>query len=188
MITDFVPSPGTHFFIYKGYWIKVDRNREKQMMDFQAGLPFETVTLTTLGRKRELFFKILEESRSMALKSQEGKTVMYTAKAGEWRPLGYPKKKRPIDSVILKKGLSEKILMDAREFIASDDWYMNRGIPYRRGYLFYGPPGCGKSSYILALAGKIIFIFFSVFRYLAKDCSSNCFYMFYLVCSVWNIP
>jgi chaperone BCS1 len=29
------------------------------------------------------------------------------------------------------------------------------GIPYRRGYLLYGPPGSGKSSFIQALAGKL---------------------------------
>ena len=29
------------------------------------------------------------------------------------------------------------------------------GIPYRRGYLFHGPPGSGKSSYIQALAGSL---------------------------------
>jgi chaperone BCS1 len=29
------------------------------------------------------------------------------------------------------------------------------GIPYRRGYLLYGPPGCGKSSFITALAGHL---------------------------------
>ena len=22
--------------------------------------------------------------------------------------------------------------------------YLDRGIPYRRGYLLHGPPGCGK--------------------------------------------
>jgi len=32
-------------------------------------------------------------------------------------------------------------------------WYKSLGIPYRRGYLFYGPPGCGKSSFIKVLAG-----------------------------------
>lgn len=31
------------------------------------------------------------------------------------------------------------------------------GIPYRRGYLLYGPPGCGKSSFISALAGELQF-------------------------------
>ncbi|KAM7427693.1 mitochondrial chaperone [Porites harrisoni] len=29
------------------------------------------------------------------------------------------------------------------------------GIPYRRGYLLFGPPGCGKSSFIQALAGEL---------------------------------
>lgn len=29
------------------------------------------------------------------------------------------------------------------------------GIPYRRGYLLYGPPGSGKSSFIQALAGDL---------------------------------
>lgn len=29
------------------------------------------------------------------------------------------------------------------------------GIPYRRGYLLHGPPGGGKSSFIMALAGEL---------------------------------
>ena len=32
---------------------------------------------------------------------------------------------------------------------------MLSGIPYRRGYLLHGPPGCGKSSFITALAGEL---------------------------------
>ena len=35
------------------------------------------------------------------------------------------------------------------------EWYRSRGIPYRRGYLLYGPPGCGKTSFITALAGEL---------------------------------
>jgi len=41
------------------------------------------------------------------------------------------------------------------EFTKSQGWYLERGIPYRRGYLLYGPPGCGKSSFIFALAGAL---------------------------------
>ena len=33
--------------------------------------------------------------------------------------------------------------------------YIDRGIPYRRGYLMHGPPGCGKSSFVAALAGEL---------------------------------
>eukprot|EP01052_Picozoa_sp_SAG31_P068425 SAG31_NODE_27233_length_429_cov_0.951515_2_plen_52_part_01 len=31
--------------------------------------------------------------------------------------------------------------------------YADHGIPYRRIYLFHGPPGSGKFSLIMALAG-----------------------------------
>jgi hypothetical protein len=27
------------------------------------------------------------------------------------------------------------------QFLASEQWYAHHGIPYRRGYLLYGPPG-----------------------------------------------
>lgn len=41
------------------------------------------------------------------------------------------------------------------------------GIPYRRGYLLYGPPGCGKSSFMyVALLNYIIYIkLFLVFKF-----------------------
>lgn len=93
----------------------------------------------------------------MALKAHEGKTVMYTAMGSEWRPFGHPRKRRPIESVVLDSGLGERILSDCREFIENPGWYSDRGIPYRRGYLLHGPPGCGKSSFITALAGEIEF-------------------------------
>lgn len=71
----------------------------------------------------------------MALKAHEGKTVMYTAMGSEWRPLGHPRKRRPIDSVVLDDTISERIVQDCKEFIANPTWYTDRGIPYRRGTL-----------------------------------------------------
>ena len=40
-------------------------------------------------------------------------------------------------------------------FLKSEKWYQQRGIPYRRGYLLYGHPGTGKSSFIQAVAGAL---------------------------------
>ncbi|MBN3308428.1 mitochondrial chaperone BCS1 [Amia ocellicauda] len=152
---DFLPSPGNHLIWYKTKWIRVERTREKQMIDLHSGTPWESVTFTALGRDREVFFSILQEARELALKQQEGRTVMYTAMGAEWRPFGFPRRRRPLNSVVLEKGLSERIVDDVKDFISNPKWYTDRGIPYRRGYLLYGPPGCGKSSFITALAGEM---------------------------------
>lgn len=129
--------------------------REKQMIDLQHGAPWESVTLTSIGRNKNLYFSMLNEARQLALQSHEGKTIMYIPMGAEWRQFGYPRKHRPLSSVILDQGLSETIVSDVREFTCNSEWYMSRGIPYRRGYLLYGPPGCGKSSFITALAGEL---------------------------------
>jgi chaperone BCS1 len=150
-----VPGPGNHLIRYKGAFMLIKRERSGKLLDMTSGTPFETVTLTTLYRDRSLFGDLLAEAKTMALKAQEGKTVIYTSWGPEWRPFGQPKKKRTIGSVILDKGIKEGILNDVRDFLKSGQWYFDRGIPYRRGYLLYGPPGSGKTSFIQALAGHL---------------------------------
>jgi chaperone BCS1 len=152
---DMIPSPGTHFIKYKRTWVQVVREREKSMIDLNSGTPWETVTLTTVGRSHAIFQELLEEAKTMALKKEVGKTVIYSSMGPEWRPFGRPRRRRPLDSVILKAGLADRLLADVQEFSKSQAWYVDRGIPYRRGYLLHGPPGCGKSSFIMALAGAL---------------------------------
>ncbi|GAA5805843.1 BCS1 N terminal-domain-containing protein [Helicostylum pulchrum] len=150
-----VPGPGTHYFKYRNIWMQVQRQRDGKMMDLTTGSPWETITITTLSRDREVFKQLLHEAQEMALKKQEGKTVLYTSYGPEWRPFGMPRKRRLLDSVILDKGITDRIVNDVKAFIGNGKWYNERGIPYRRGYLLYGPPGSGKSSFIQALAGEL---------------------------------
>ncbi len=130
--------------------------------------PFESVTLTAIGRDKSVYEHILLEAREIALRESEGKTIMYIPRGTEWREFGHPKRKRPISSVVLDEGISQHVLTDIQEFIGNQKWYVDRGIPYRRGYLLYGPPGCGKSSYITALAG--MFGFGCIFFHRAECC------------------
>ncbi|KXN64673.1 hypothetical protein CONCODRAFT_45084, partial [Conidiobolus coronatus NRRL 28638] len=152
-----VPGPGKHYFKYKGAWMQVERQRNGKMVNIQSGAPWEAITLTTLSRDRELFKDLLAEARELALAKNEGKTVVYTSYGPDWRPFGLPRKRKPLESVILDKDQKERIVTDVKDFLSNGEWYLKRGIPYRRGYLLHGPPGSGKSSFIQALAGELQF-------------------------------
>lgn len=54
--------------------------------------------------------------------------------------------KRGMESVVLDDDIKTTLVEDAKEFMRSEQWYADRGIPWRRGYLLYGCPGSGKTS------------------------------------------
>lgn len=72
--------------------------------------------------------------------------------------------RREVDTVFI--GGKNEILADLDEFFGSERDYLYFGHPYKRNYLFHGPPGNGKTSFINAIAGKynlnVFLISFSV--------------------------
>ncbi|KAE9575218.1 Mitochondrial chaperone [Colletotrichum fructicola] len=155
-----------HFFLQPGYGRHIVKhgnayiavNREKHSTaNMNTGEPHEIVQLTALWAHRHVFEEVFGEAHALAAKANEGKTVVYAARGMEWAPLGDPRKKRPLGSVILDEGVKEGIVDDVRDFLTRQQWYVDRGIPYRRGYLLFGPPGSGKSSFIQSLAGELDF-------------------------------
>ncbi|PSR76046.1 hypothetical protein PHLCEN_2v8708 [Hermanssonia centrifuga] len=105
----------------------VKRERETRSQQLMSGIPWETVTLTTLSRDRSIFPKLLSEARDMAMQNNEGKLVIHTPWGIEWKPFGLPRRKRPLKSVVLGTGISEKIQEDVEAFLKRRQWYANRG-------------------------------------------------------------
>ena len=57
--------------------------------------------------------------RILPLSLYTGMTVMYTAMGPEWRQFGYPRRKRPLSSVILDDDLSNDLLSDVQVRVPS---------------------------------------------------------------------
>lgn len=45
---------------------------------------------------------------------------------------------RKLSSIVLPGDCAAQISKDCSEFLTAEDWYADRGIPYRRGYLLHG--------------------------------------------------
>jgi chaperone BCS1 len=61
---------------------------------------------------------------------------------------------RDLDGVVMQGAVKNTLVSDIDFYLsrACRTFYENRGIPYRRGYLFYGPPGIGKTLISVSLA------------------------------------
>jgi ATPase family protein associated with various cellular activities (AAA) len=59
------------------------------------------------------------------------------------------------EELVLPVGMAEEIRENVEAFFQSRERYREMRIPYRRGFLFAGPPGCGKTLAVKVLASNI---------------------------------
>ena len=57
-------------------------------------------------------------------------------------------------NTLYPKHITEGFFDDIEAFYKNEDWYIRKGVPYKRGYLFHGVPGTGKTSIAKIIAKK----------------------------------
>lgn len=143
------PAPGTLYsFRHNGHKICIIREQvhEPGMVISPGQIPREVVKLQYYGRSPQVLKAVLDDVVLRSNLRDQGRTVVYQAIMGHgqyrWdRCMSRPN--RSISTVILEEDQKARVVQDIEEYLlpATMKWYANRGLPYRRGYLLYGPPG-----------------------------------------------
>ena len=112
---------------------------------------------------RNLMSQVHEEYKS------KGKSAMvYQSEHNYFRRIAKVGGKK-ISDVILNPDIKDKILTDIETWRNSRADYERRGIPYRRGHCYHGPPGTGKTTIVKAIAKEFGFNVYNIDLKKAED-------------------
>lgn len=140
-------------------WIKRDIDKRQTLGDSKKADP-ETLSLTIWWTTDTAPLKEFLGTALRTMIKDNGDSTVDVYVKHMWMAMwtkAISREKRDRDTVILDEGQADFVVDDMKHFFTQKtaDWYHNAGIPYRRGYLLYGPPGCGKTSFAQVLAGEL---------------------------------
>jgi chaperone BCS1 len=154
----FYPAVGTHFFIFQGRPFVFELGgRRSTSEEYESATGQDPIILRCFGRNPEPLKAFLAHCKEFGRDARESMTVVCTAderSPNRWgRMITRPS--RPLKTVDMDESMKTSLIKDIERYLdpSTRRFYSNRGIPYRRGYLFYGAPGTGKTSLSFALAG-----------------------------------
>jgi mitochondrial chaperone BCS1 len=139
-------------FERRSFWFSA--SREKQQNNSVLIGFHETLTVRTLVTNRDALERLVSAAYQAVHKPEEARVEILAPRWDDWRVMQRVPPRDP-KSLVYAGDLFERVCTDSKRFLESEKWYTDMGIPWRRGYLLYGPPGNGKSSLITALAGTL---------------------------------
>ncbi|KAJ7745365.1 P-loop containing nucleoside triphosphate hydrolase protein [Mycena metata] len=166
---EYVPTyQQPQLFRWRGYWVEIKRTGNVNNVDSVSPYGFaghypghgSSIYITIYTLDMNVLSELVEEARLRYLEVNRPNVVIYLTDSPQFGPSQVwatvkHKMRRPLNSIILPEGVVDSLVADAQEFLSTENWYIEAGIPHRRGYLLYGPPGTGKTSTIYALAGAL---------------------------------
>lgn len=155
------PYYGDHSFWHGGRWFLLRREkRDVTMIGYNSTSAevVETISIKTFGFSPKPIKALLQLCKKEDAERNRTLTTINRPhrRMDHWHAVA-SRPSRPFDTVYLDQADKDALLNDAMEFLhpLSHRFYASRGIPYRRGYLLYGPAGTGKTTISMTLVSTL---------------------------------
>ncbi|RIB04061.1 P-loop containing nucleoside triphosphate hydrolase protein, partial [Gigaspora rosea] len=90
-----------------------------------------------------------------SLKKRNKIRARYERHSGNWIRRQSLLSFRDLETVALDEAQENLLKIELDTFVNDREFYEKTGLPYRRGFLFYGRPGTGKTSLINAISSHL---------------------------------
>ena len=146
-------SPGSSRQWLLRYRIQLQRveDNEERLILRCFGASTEPLLLFIMDAEKHHLNKHGEEIS--ILMAEKGSFVQKYSSSYAWRSEIF-RPGRPMSTVYMDPGVIDELTKDVEKFFLPETAvsYREKGIPYRRGYLFHGIPRSGKTTTVVALA------------------------------------
>lgn len=144
-----------YFIVFRyGRILRIEKNQEKldNARSFTT-LLFNRYTISGFFAKNAInkLLNDVYESGKVFYKKENTVNIFTNILKDSWTIINDVTPKN-LDNIVLKTGDKDNLMKDINRFISNKKWYTQRGILYKRGYLFYGSPGNGKTSLCLSIS------------------------------------
>ncbi|BCS20059.1 BCS1 and AAA domain-containing protein [Aspergillus puulaauensis] len=157
------PFQGSRLFRFNGKWILFSHSASRTssvskilLESDEDKVPLKLQCFSfSLNTQHHFLYEAAAYRRKVSMSNVTVHRALTTPRGDfRWRRIT-SRPRRDLSTVILDQRKKQALLNDIEEFLhlRIKQWYANHGIPYRRGYLFSGPPGTGKTSLASAIAG-----------------------------------
>lgn len=146
-----------HFFKHKGHFFALCRHPHPNEGFLRAG---EDISFYYLRWNQPAFLDLVQTIQTHYIDSYYKKIPVFLAHQCkdevEWRQM-CSEHPRSLESIAMNPAMSQSIMEDIQWYMSDKtrQLYLSRGIPRRRGLLFHGMPGTGKSTFCRVIASEL---------------------------------